>query len=304
MNFKFWKPTLEVEVHISKAVLDAIYNECDKFEVDETGGRLVGFYQKEGNKYKIRVHGAIEPGPAAKRSATSFYQDGHYQEKIFREIERKHPDIEALGNWHTHHVNGYPELSGGDLSTYHRTVNHGSHNTDFFYALLVTEKVGGPHRYKVKHYFFRRNDPESYEIPQYRVHIGYEPAVWPSKDRTVEAVPKVDRPISTPNKEGRLSDLQVFSEFYPKIKPYKTPETGILYWKGSIDLVDGTKVALALLENEEGAEHHYELKIIGDPAVELVLKDLVERKFKNARMAARAVEQRMNQEVYLKGVCK
>ena len=42
--------------------------------------------------------------------------------------------IEHLGNWHTHHVNGYPNLSGGDVATYRRIVNHELHNLDFFYA--------------------------------------------------------------------------------------------------------------------------------------------------------------------------
>ena len=56
----------------------------------------------------------LEPGPNAQRSPTYFFQDGDHQEKLFRAIEASHPDIEHLGNWHTHHVNGYPTLSGGD----------------------------------------------------------------------------------------------------------------------------------------------------------------------------------------------
>ena len=101
----------------------------------------------------------MSPGPNAQRSPTYFLQDGDYQEKLFRAIEASHPDIEHLGNWHTHHVNGYPTLSGGDKTTYFKTVNHEKHNTDFFYALLVVSKNrGGNPRYEVKHFFFRRGD--------------------------------------------------------------------------------------------------------------------------------------------------
>src|SRR5208283_2840426 len=106
-----------------------------------------------------------EPGPNAQRSATYFLQDGDYQEKLFRAIEAQHPEVEHLGNWHTHHVNGYPTLSGGDISTYRNIVNHRNHNTDFFYALLVVRKnQGGAERYETKHFFLRRGDDTVHEI--------------------------------------------------------------------------------------------------------------------------------------------
>ena len=82
--------------------------------------------------------GVIEPGPEARRTRTSFFQDGDYQTEVFRRLEEQDPAIEHLGYWHTHHVNGYPRLSGGDVATYRRIVNHELQNLDFFYALLVT----------------------------------------------------------------------------------------------------------------------------------------------------------------------
>src|SRR5438094_287170 len=124
-----------VSISIARGALESIFDECDKYDIDETGGRLIGTYQRKGTQYDIQVLGVLEPGPNAQRSQTSFFQDGEYQERLFRSIEESHPNIEHLGNWHTHHVNGYLTLSGGDKTTYFKIVNHEKHNTDFFYAL-------------------------------------------------------------------------------------------------------------------------------------------------------------------------
>ena len=126
----------------------------------------------------------------------SFFQDGAYQERVFRQIESSHPEIEHLGNWHTHHVNGLQTLSGGDIETYHRTVNHRNHNTPFFYALLVTAKhrTSDPlRRYSIKHYIFRRGDERIYEIPQRHVEIVDAPLDLACEQRTF-ATSKARRP--------------------------------------------------------------------------------------------------------------
>src|SRR6266487_882730 len=129
-----WKRA-KVKVLIAKGVLESIFDDCDKFDAAETGGRIIGTYHKKGPHYEIEALGVIGAGPNAQRTATSFFQDGEYQETVFRSLEQKHPEIEHLGNWHTHHVNGLQTLSSGDKATYKRIVNHHNHNTDFFYAL-------------------------------------------------------------------------------------------------------------------------------------------------------------------------
>jgi integrative and conjugative element protein (TIGR02256 family) len=157
-----------VKVTFYRGVIASIFAECDRFDSHETGGALIGIYRgtpKSG--IEITVQGVIGAGPNATRTATSFFKDGDYQERIFREIERKHPQVEHLGNWHTHHMNGYPTLSRGDRATYHRNVNSDKHNTDFFYAFLVTESVkpgSQDHHYGVKHFILYRGDPLEYEL--------------------------------------------------------------------------------------------------------------------------------------------
>lgn len=203
----------DIRIVFPEAGLKAVFDECDCFDHDETGGRLVGTYSEHGGKLTVQVTGIIESGPQAKRSPVSFFQDGAYQEGIFRQIERQHPQIEHLGNWHTHHVNGLPTLSGGDIATYHRTVNHQSHNTPFFYALLVTAKLGTsePHRrYSIKHFVFRRGDKEFYEIPARHVEIVDTPLVWPASGSLPEHShhSKIE---TSPARPGRAHDSDIIN---------------------------------------------------------------------------------------------
>ena len=118
----------------------------------------IGTFKKKGARYDVQLFGVIGPGT---ESATIGHQlfsgwripGAGFQVRSKRDI----PEVEHLGNWHTHHVNGLATLSQGDHATYHRIVNHDKHNMDFFYALLVVKKNAGEHpRYEVKHYFFRR----------------------------------------------------------------------------------------------------------------------------------------------------
>jgi beta-lactamase superfamily II metal-dependent hydrolase len=179
--------TSDIRVTLPEKALTAIFDECDKFKRDETGGRVIGTFEEKDNELTLRVTGIIESGPQASRSPVSFFQDGKHQERVFRQIEERHPEIEHLGNWHTHHVNGLQTLSSGDVDTYSRTVNHSKHNTPFFYALLVTAKhrTADPlRRYSVRHYVFRRGDSNYYEIPPELVDIVDEPLLWPFPETT------------------------------------------------------------------------------------------------------------------------
>ena len=170
--------TSDIRVTLPEKALTAIFDECDKFKRDETGGRVIGTFEEKDGKLTLRVTGIIESGPQASRSPVSFFQDGKHQERVFRQIEERHPEIEHLGNWHTHHVNGLQTLSSGDVDTYSRTVNHSKHNTPFFYALLVTAKhrtTNPLRRYSLRHYVFRRGDSNYYEISPELVDIVDEP---------------------------------------------------------------------------------------------------------------------------------
>jgi hypothetical protein len=293
---------VNVTISFPRNALEAIFDECDRFDVDETGGRIVGTYERQRKQYTITVLGVIGPGPNAQRSPVSFFQDGEYQERIFREAERDHPDLEHLGNWHTHHVNGLATLSSGDKTTYQRIVNHSNHNTDFFYALLVVRKTPqGDQRYDVKHYFVFRNDQTIYEIPDAQINIVDETTHLIDNARK-----RIDSASSSPSgeteKNGKLQrarDQEFFSEFYPRLKPGFSKSLGVLFWKGSVDLVDGSQANVLAMEETEGDAPSYSITIPGKNPPDVV-REYKHRVFKSARHAVLQLERDMNRELFLR----
>jgi hypothetical protein len=288
----------DIRILLPEAGLTTIFDECDQFDRDETGGRLVGSYTAHGAKLTIKVTGIIESGPQAKRSPVSFFQDGAYQEGIFRQIESKHPEIEHLGNWHTHHMNGYPTLSGGDIETYHRTVNHHNHNTPFFYALLVTAKnrtTDPRHRYSIKHFVFRRREQEFHEIPSRQVEIVQTPLVWPALDSPVGHSHRTQTAASAARPD-RAYDNEVIREFYPGVHPFTSEKLGV-YWRGVLELVDGSKAEVVVLEDTDA--HKYSVALREAPAaVRGADEELAQAEFRSARAALMATERICNRVLH------
>jgi integrative and conjugative element protein (TIGR02256 family) len=291
----------KVTISIPRKAIEAIFDECDRHDADETGGRIVGTYRKKGREYLIDVLGIIDPGPNARRTPTSFFQDGEYQERVFREIEKDHPNLEHLGNWHTHHVNGLQTLSSGDRATYHRTVNHDRHNTDFFYALLVIRKNHNRNwRYEIKHYILFRGDDEIYEIAGSQIHVVDPPH---QRGASGEAVLGVSAPHhevrhSDANLE-RVKDQEFFSEFYPSLQPAFSKSIGALFWKGEFPLVDGSYVDLLVMENtgNDGPSYSVTITKPKDPLLDVV-DGYKERTFRSARQAIHQLVHDLNRELY------
>lgn len=293
-------PADDVAVTIPRRALDVIFDECDRYDADETGGRILGTYEKRGPGLAISVGGIIEPGPGARRTATYLQQDGLYQERVFREVEERVPEIEHLGNWHTHHVNMLRHLSGGDIETYGRIVEHANHNTDFFYALLVTERLRGPERYAFKNYVFRRGDRGVYEIPAGAVTIVDRPLVWPSEagGRPTAPAPASHTEEDPLNKKELIYDREVVSDFFPKVKTYKSKELGI-YWRGPIPLVDGSDVEAVVLTDETRRSTQHTVTLRDPPAtLARTAKRLEKESFPSCRAALIAVERLCNAELY------
>jgi len=294
-------------VTIHRDAMESIFDECDQYDSHETGGRLIGVYKKEGRDYGIKVSGVLGPGPQAQRSATSFFQDGEYQERLFRQLEEKHPDIEHLGNWHTHHVNGLDTLSGGDHTTYRRIVNHHKHNTDFFYALLVVKKNSGlVPRYHIKHYFFRRNDDKVYEIPSAEVRIVDEPALWSMRSESAPATTSTvshGKGLHRGNAE-RVRDQDFFAEFYPDLRARISRDLGTLYWKGKLPLVDGSYADVVAMEQQEGDTAFYSVTAGRDKSSLVEISAACKaRRFPSARHAVFELERDLNRSLFcrLKG---
>jgi hypothetical protein len=290
-----------MRLFLPKTALTTVFDECDGFDQDETGGRVIGTYEEHRGRLDIRVTGIIEAGPQARRSAVSFFQDGAYQEQVFRKIEDHHREIEHLGNWHTHHVNGLQHLSGGDIETYHRTVNHRNHNAPFFYALLVTAKHRSKdplHRYTVKHYVFRRGDERIYELHRDQVELTDTPLIWPAgpehRQEKSEGQPKHE----PRDNHDRVYDKDILGEFYRDFRPFSSPRLG-MYWRGPLELLDGSKIEVVLLEDPAAANPTYTVTLREPPAA---LKDLAEEiasvEFPSARAALITTERSCNRALY------
>lgn len=295
----------KVEITFPIRVMESIFSECDRYDSHETGGRLVGTYER-GNDggLCINVSGVIEAGPQASRTATSFFQDGQYQEQVFRELERDNPEIEHLGNWHTHHMNGYPTLSGGDRATYHRIVNHHNHNTDFFYALLITTRnphAEGLKRYHIRHFILYRNDREEYEIPGEHVILKESPTTRPP-GRFAERLHATNANKSPlPDKTVRVLDSQFFNEFQPTIRPYLSGKNGRMYWRGHLSLVNDASLEIVIAENVENSDTRYEATV-RDESGECPdsVREFSGKQFASAREALVLLERALNREVYQK----
>jgi hypothetical protein len=294
--FKSRRPSFKIT--IAKGALESIFDECDLYDSHETGGRLVGTYRKTGNHHDVRLMGVIGPGPEAQRSAVSFFQDGAYQEGVFRKIEETHRDVEHLGNWHTHHCNGLATLSQGDHATYHRIVNHEKHNLDFFYALLVVKKNhGGEPRYFVKHFFFHRNDSHVDEVPQNQVQVVDEPAWWANSFERPGRAHGATRPHSAPAAVAnaqRAKDQEFFSDFYPNVGAHLSKSLGAVYWKGPVKLIDGSQVDMVAIESTEGFAHYSITLRNPDPKYAEILASYKERQFDSARHAVVQLRDNLN----------
>lgn len=292
----------EVSIQINDDVLKAIYSECDKYDIDETGGRLLGFIQDSPQMVSVEVCALLESGPAAKRTRTSFFQDGGHQEQLFREIEQKHSKIEHLGNWHTHHVNGLTQLSGGDIDTYTKTVNHKNHNIDYFYALLVVSKNDA--KYEVRHFLFRRNDSEFYEIPNSSITISNRKSIYlPSSSLSPNGSATLARK-SEKAAQIRVSDNLYMSQLFPKLRPFLSKQSKSLYWKGRMVLVDNSEIEVLVLENiqENDSPVFFSVAIAKADANRFVCKDNIKDiKFQSAIEALTTVERICNKEVFSSG---
>ncbi len=297
---RVFAPSVHITIH--RAALESIFDECDRFNQDETGGRLVGTF-KLGvtRRLAMTVTGVIEPGPNAKRTTTYFQQDGEHQEAVFRRLERQHPEIEHLGNWHTHHVNGYPTLSGGDRETYHRIVNHQNHNIDFFYALLVTEKhsAQAAQRYAIKHFVLFRNQDGEHEIPHTKVSIVDRPVVWPEVRANRVPVPAAKSQSNPMLVDQRANDKQFFGQVHPGLRPFLSKTTGGVYWRGPISLIDDSRAEIVVAEIDSEAEASYGVAVKGGPAESSdAVASFADRRFSSAREAVVMLERELNREIF------
>ncbi len=290
-----------IQLEISEEVLASVFEECDRHDREETGGRIVGHFTEKAGTLVVRATGVIDPGPNAKRSRTSFFQDGEYQTQVFRQLEAKDPSIEHLGNWHTHHVNGYPSLSSGDKATYRRIVNHKLHNLDFFYALLVTQRNAGRKgldRYSVRHFMLFRGEDAIYEVRPQKVRVTAGREIMANVATGSGEAPGAYGPEAQGSGgmlEVRARDESILKVLCPSMEPRLSSQTGTFFWKGEAQLIDGSEAEVRVVEVESDKGLVYHLVLAGGSGD---VAALCEAPFPSAAEAVRAFETRSNRELY------
>ena len=90
----------DVFISIAGGALETIFDECDEYDIDETGGRLIGNYRQKGVRYDIQVLGIIPPGPNAKNELRQvFFRMGNTRRESLDRLKKATPasSISAIG---------------------------------------------------------------------------------------------------------------------------------------------------------------------------------------------------------------
>jgi hypothetical protein len=167
-------------------------------------------------------------------------------------------------------------------------------------------------RYTYKHFIFRRGDDSFYEIAPPHVEIVDSPLVWPTAppvgharaihvSKRAEAAyrhvahspPAVVRP-----QVERVYDRDILAEFYQGVQPYSSPKLGF-YWRGPIELLDGSKVEIVLIEDSSGGAPMYSLVLRDAPKRLKEVADLLSKQeFSSARGALISAERLCNRLLF------
>lgn len=200
-----------VQIAMDYRVPEFILSELQRFPDSEDGGKYIGFVSKRNKgAARIVVTDFLPSGPDAKRTRVEFMPDGEFQERLFRQAERRHKDVEHIGSWHSHHCNGLDTLSQGDIKGYFKTVNNRKYRPHFFLASLVTGIPNSPQDSGwLHHYLFVRGDENFYTITNEVVLVNVSTDFG---DITGHMVPGISGPSSPADNEQTLAPARDWAD--------------------------------------------------------------------------------------------
>lgn len=207
---------MKLKLRVQDEVFRNMRNESLQYPKVENGGRLIGYIYKQKNRTIIDVRYTIDAGHNAKRTCTSFFQDGEYQFQQLIKMRAIDPGLSYLGSWHNHLCNGYPKLSSGDITTYRKTVNREDYPEPYFVAILLVPGDKADITYKV--HLFEEGKEEFYEFSEgeYEVYSLKE-------QRSVIHL-----------KKQREKDNLILKELFPKMNPFLRNSS--IVWKGALKI--------------------------------------------------------------------
>jgi len=116
----------EINIKISwikYSALEKMYLEAERHQPYETGGCLLGYWDKLSNAVVITQ--SIGPGPNAKHSKYKFWPDHEWQASAIAEIYNESEYSSTyLGDWHSHPLHLNSGLSWRDYRTLSRIAHY------------------------------------------------------------------------------------------------------------------------------------------------------------------------------------
>ena len=237
-------PRFHASVVMYEGVEKRIHS-CLEASAIEEGGKLLGRIEEDGDSFRIIVQTYIDSGPRVDNSRSHLHPDGVYQEALFRAVETFDPDIEHIGSWHSHHCNGYPDLSEGDIDGYLASVNDPSYNLNLFLAILVTSV--STEDFRARFFVFRRGERQFVELPSSQVRtvkdtFGYETLLNESEQLSLRqrrhATTSPSRRASPEDRTNeeflrrvRAQDRAWIMERYPSCVAVRDRHSGAVSWK-------------------------------------------------------------------------
>ncbi len=152
---------------------------------------------------------------------------------------------------------------------------------------------------------FRRGDDRAYEIAPQMVDLVKAPLVWPlhggeptlvterADGNTLPAAP-----AETTARPERAYDGDILREFYGGLRAFSSPQIG-MYWRGPVELCDGSKVQVVVMEDASLRRLSYSIALPQPPAaLRAVAEQLEKRQFPSARAALILAERSCNSALF------
>jgi hypothetical protein len=183
---------MATKLHIYAGEAERIARWTEEYRDAETGGELYGLYLPSGAFVVLLATG---PGPRARRTATSFFQDADVFRRTTRHLFETHA-LQCGGSWHSHHSLSLAEPSGGDSATVVRAMER--HDVSDFTLVIanLSNAEGRPDPRglaTLRGFGYRQEDGERYESLTWVELPGESPIRSSRASREVLDEPRLSR---------------------------------------------------------------------------------------------------------------
>jgi len=124
------------------------------------------------------------------------------------------------------------------------------------------------------------------------------PLVWPSRELENENNVHESNVQDDRLQKNRIHDKDHVEQFFPHVKTFMSKELGV-YWRGPIDLIDGSKVEAVITEHATNGAAEYALTLRKAPeSLAKTAESLGAKVFPSCRAALILAERKCNATLY------